>query len=469
MSSLQLNARRLGQIPELVALILDFLFLETPTLLSCTRVNRLWAGGAVSSLWYRVGHIHASYEPPLPPQYRAPQVQHLAALADDAIRIQRYANCVRELTFSGFRRVSDSQYHSRFMGVRFPRLERFVLEQSEWNRPELLHQYLHPNLKQYNHFGSLGSNKSLKILANRCPSLEEISLDGNDDHIIEQGLIEFLQTATSLRRVAFYGRHSDSFAEKVLEPLAVHPHLSEMKGLDLPESWLEKIHSRNVEIFPSLSKLSASLTENGLRLLTDRTTGLTHLDAAIDGPNMEALELCTRLKSLKSLELVLSGAIHAENLLALASSCKLLESLRLADVAADMRPPPKIDDAFVNQFTTKLSKLETLVLHLRLPHLTTSSLLSFGKNCKRMQKLVIEGKFWLEDLPAQDTNGEVIFPELKTLALSFTGYDDHKIPSVSQALRRLEELAPKLVDFNYLTSNKDYRHLTAEWKRLQEN
>jgi hypothetical protein len=75
-------------------------------------------------------------------------------------QLQLRADKIRHLRFSG----SNSRYHRLFTRVRFPVLERVVLDASDENDEKLLEPYLQPALKAFIFYGGLISDAFLEKL-----------------------------------------------------------------------------------------------------------------------------------------------------------------------------------------------------------------------------------------------------------------------------------------------------------------
>ena len=163
-------------VPELVYLIINLLHSDRSALLACTRVNKIWNEESTRLLWARCGYEslvpYGQWNPPLichlavpNSQWDPPLIRHLADLAYDLPRLQRYANCIRELYFSvedffniPFLPSDDSRdearFHDTFKYIVFPRLEAIFSDTTvfggHFSTTNSLLQYMQPNLQYIN-------------------------------------------------------------------------------------------------------------------------------------------------------------------------------------------------------------------------------------------------------------------------------------------------------------------------------
>ena len=88
-------------------------------------------------------------------------VPTLALLAEqDLQQLQHRAESLRSLEFA----ADDAMHHGAFRGIKFPVLERLVLDASDQNEEEFLMPYLQSALKEFLFYGGPISDRFLETL-----------------------------------------------------------------------------------------------------------------------------------------------------------------------------------------------------------------------------------------------------------------------------------------------------------------
>ncbi|KAK4502612.1 hypothetical protein PRZ48_006038 [Zasmidium cellare] len=429
-------------LPELLALILDFLEDDHLSLSSAIRVNTFWNEHGEKVLW------------------REPPSRVLLHLPED--RRQKYANYVEALAFD---EGPDCAAHAQYAKLQFPQL-RYV--SIDTYRPSgitpWIRQYLQPNLREFSFYGGDAHDDIRELLVDHCPRLRMLLIDNIGSDVPELGFVEFLKHFRELDNISLHYSKYKNVPDDVFCHLAGLDSLRTLALQNLLPGSAVRLMNETVEKpFRHLENLDLYTRASLLPAIVPVIKGVKKLDLKINADTM--LQVIPCISPLQDLEVLIltfqfSGGIILEDFMCLKKFPKL-RTLEIADYG-DFQIPATIET--LNNVFKCLPFLESLDLAAVFED-STAYLTALGQNCRNLEECSLGGTFYLEklrDVPAP------LFPSLGSLELDFVDAWD---PDITGQIARVaaEEIrrhAPTLEDLVIANDTQYAKRVARHWKEL---
>lgn len=468
-------------LPEILQVILAHAIChDEPKTFEVRLVNKQWAAIGNDILW----------------QYACPS----ALLNIPSDQRQPYASKMKQLHFVSHGPIPHRTFdpcHGQFGQLTFPKVESVVVYPTggeetivPWNK------YLQPRLEHLNIQGDPLTLSIMDSLVQRCSNLRFLScvLDSNESAFI--GCVKVLPSLADLRVTTInmsptWKFFAFLFSLDKLQGLSVRDpccarhssHGHDVLGMKL----FNDIVAKHPYAFQHFEYLDVKITSSTVESLVDRLKKIRSLKLEVPDDDCDILKPLAKLEALKELSIV---SVKRDGLTTNHSLVALRDLHNLADLdyrvyRTESDPwTYQIGDYLIAELSSGMPKLRHLGLHVP-GQLTISSLNVLARNCRNIQSVFFEGSFELIKL--YDSGPEVLFPELRTLALGepqglpdgaaclFQSSTHDSPPAVEQSTEeqraavellvdRLAGSAPRLEHF-YLSAAECY---SASFKKMIE-
>ncbi|KAF2790999.1 hypothetical protein K505DRAFT_327198 [Melanomma pulvis-pyrius CBS 109.77] len=274
----------------------------------------------------------------------------------------------------------------------------------------------------------------------------------------EDGLIRFLSKTTSLEWLDIRRNFKHVWTQRAFEAISTYQNLGLLVILDVKDAWITALHrNRTVSLFPKMTYLYTSISDNGLEELhpfMPNLEVLTLLNSELS-PSHHILHGASKFTMLKKLkvELAENSSIAGQELLQLAKNCPGLNELYIAEDQAPAVPSTTdITDSLIDTFARSIPRLRELYLIFKAPDpLTFASLRSLGQHCPNLILLTLSCNVAWDEFP--DMSPEVVFRMLWYLRLHPDGDRRDLGLEGEDALEivadKIAVMVPKIMDFSF--------------------
>ena len=268
----------------------------------------------------------------------------------------------------------------------------------------------------------------LKPRQDCCPKLEVLRLSTTKREQDTAGPLtdasiaccRFFSTATRLRELHISGQ-AEYWSQSAFTSIVCNPSI-EVFYLDcrlnhVKHDWIEQVADPHG--FQKLRQLDLSTTPKGLALLLPRLRDIERLLLRIEeGLKTEFLAPLEHLPNLWQFNLHFGGSdaeIKADALLYLAQCCPNLRYVTVTIGDHRECDARTITDSIIDAFTQAQPELKAFSLEVTSTSITEKSILSFGTNCKSLERLSLTGTINFVRLAENGSTN--LFPSLRRLLI----------------------------------------------------
>lgn len=390
--------------------------------------------------------------------YGGPKIAHLAnILSNSPQRAQFYANLITGLSFSeeGEKRdfLEEGRFHQQLKTLQFPQLKSAIFHGLEggWHTGEAMLHYLQPNLESFSvHFGCQMSDRLLEALSQSCPKLRDFDMDDiHNNTVSKEGLVSFLK-ATDLHSLKLGTSFKNCLTHEAFIAMCECQNLILLSIPEIEDDWISSLPKTTRFHLSTLGCLYTTISDQGMKSLAQYTPELGYLDLNLQdlppSSHIIASAACCNLLNHLTIKFGQRSSVDSYDLLLLARNCPNLSELVLEyDLMGDFPSTLGVDDNVMDGIAQKWPAIKELTLMLHLPNVTWRSALSFGRHCKKLEKLKLCCNFSWEKVMLHVANNT--FPELLDLSITFSQVNsDEQVTNFDHG--RFVQMAPKLTNFS---------------------
>ena len=358
-------------LPEILRIVLNFFEPFTSparrTLFACAQVNSLWADEATNILWEELS---------------SPATSALVSLIPSG-RAQIYANKVTTLRFY------DIGPPEAFKKLLFPRLRIIESRDCDLICMQRLLAYPQPSLRRFTMWLRYDINKAdikinqaiddvLMLLSNRCPLLQELSLDLKGLNRLR--LLRFLEETPSPRSIHLWNNMNET-----VQHLAARPNLRELYvDYRISEKADVSAEANQVSSFSDLREIRGPFEEDAKIRWFDQSHKLIVINISLSKNLLTAMSYFSGLRKL-DVFFARRSAIKTLDLISLAKGYQRLTHVSIRGIhGRHSSDSPDIKDVDISHFSSLLPDLEDLELGCG-GGVSTISVFHLGQNCPQIQ------------------------------------------------------------------------------------